>query len=479
MNSEFLGRKSMAYRRSILICLIVLLVTTKMQVVKSAPMALFSDPAITHNVWGAHSPTVREDQHHCRFYITPFYQCAPHRTGAYNKCGTKVPTGNRLGSWNMLSLFFGSDVSPKTFDATNYPFLHEAYTEIQAAEDTAGIGHPYTVEEEYQGEDTVTGHYDVPVSYEKMGIRFGLIFTADSGFGFAVKTGISEYVQKPEYIITTSDVAKNVAQNAVDKYLMDPAKRIKIARELGFKKDIERYCATEFEDIHFQLHWAKDFPLENEDGDHVVSIIPYLALGAWLPTGRKRHQDIMFSLPTGNDDFIGISTEAALNLEFFDEISGRVRPTVQIGLGGGATFFETRELENYRVPSSVFQTNLIPWKTTVRRRLGTVWNFYATLKASPFMDGLSFYADYILTHHKADSIRVKDPELVGGEVMRETLFKSEILEEQSVWRSQTIQAGCDYLITNNLSLAAGFQAQITGKRVYRSTTVFGQVTFWF
>ncbi len=463
---------SRSYCSKIFVYLFALLVIGTQ--VTCGPVALFSDPAMTHNIWGSNPPAVRKDKITSNLYITPFYQTAHDSTGARNKFGSRVPTGDRLGRWNMFGLFFnaaeGAPLS-KPFNATNYPTLFAANTAL------AATNKDYTDESLFEADNdgdgkADDGHYSVPISYEKIGIRLGLMFTSGAGFGFAIKGGFAEYSQAPTFNDQT--LSANPDSDDIDENLMDPTKRREIARELGFKKDMRCFTSTAVEDTHAQIHWT--YPLEFKDvyDAHIVSVIPYLAVGVWIPTGQERDQDIAFSLPMGNDGFTGFTVEGALNFEFQDLTSKAERQFLQFGGGVAATFFDTRDLEDYRVPTSTLQRGIFPWKTTVQRRLGTVWKLYATLKALMFIEGLSFYADYVYTRHTPDSFTIKDEDPTRAEI-----FTPELLEQDSIWRVQTVQAGFDYFITRNLSFGGGLQIQFSGRRAYRPTTLLGQVNFSF
>ena len=160
---------------------------------------------------------------------------------------------------------------------------------------------------------------------------------------------------------------------------------------------------------------------------------------------------------------------------------------MQASIGSGITLFESREIDRFRVPTSCFQVGVIPWHASVKRRLGTVWNIYTTLQAINFLSTLSFYGSYIYTRHENDNIKLLDdcpddcPEdcsvLPNGE--RAACFIPKVLERRSIWRSQVLHAGFDFGVTDNLSFGLGIQAHLAGRRVFRSTTLMGQVTFSF
>ncbi len=485
-------------RRSVLLGLIALFIANVSLFANPAPTALVSDPVMVHSVYGLISPEVRRGKVTANLHITPFYQSAPLNKGAWDHNGGRLPIGNRLGNWNMLALLFGTDAAPpdREFTLLNYPKLFTASQNLQPDVTCRD----FTDEHAFDEDDDQTGHYSVLLDYEKIGVRFGFEFTAGMGFGFQIKTGVSEYTLNPKSFMDLTctvsdacdpqegcigidieggicDVPTPVAckdVKAIDNFLMDPAVRRKIARELCYTNDFEGHNTTEFEDTHVQLHWTYPIRMHDYDGLHTVNFIPFLAIGAWLPTGRGKTQDIIFSLPTGNDEFLGLTFEGALNFEFRDHALKRDQAMAQFGIGASATFFESRDQEGFRVPASVHQVGVIPWKTNVRRRLGTVWNLYSTLKTPFFLDYLTFYGHYSYTRHERDTIRVCEdkPERVE-------LFHPEILEERSTWRAQAVHAALEYHVAKNLRFGGGFQTFFEGRRIFRTVTIMGQVTFVF
>ena len=492
-------------RRISLLVLSALLITGVSLRANPAPTALFSDPVMVHSVYGLISPEVRRGKISSNLHITPFYQSAPLNKGAWDHSGKRGPIADRFGHWNMLALMFGTNAAPcdRPFEAENYPILFDATQKLKELGDGAGVAcRDYTLEDQFDEDDDKTGHYSVLLDYEKVGVRFGLEFTTGTGFGFQIKNGDSEYTQNPKsFQNLTCTVTENcptplptldvcdvevggicdvpvpvscIDVKAIDRHLMDPAIRRRIARELCFANDFECHNTTEFEDTHVQLHWTYPIRMHDYDGLHTVNFIPFFALGAWLPTGRGKTQDILFSLPTGNDEFLGLTFDVALNFEFRDHAHERDESMAQFGVGASATFFESRDEEDFRVPSSVHQVGIIPWKTNVRRRLGTSWNLYSTLKAPFFLDHLTFYGHYSYTRHERDTIKIceEKPERVE-------FFHPEILEEESTWRAQAVHAGLHYMAAKNLGFGASFQTLFEGRRVYRAVTMMGQVTFVF
>lgn len=442
--------------------------------------------------------------------------------------------------------------SDKAFDMCNYPKLHDAFlvldgdVQTSPADTIDSTRNNYTNEMEFLECDPC-GRYSVTADYEKYGVRFGLDFTSGIGLGFSIRSGIVEYshgprdgcrkvrkkikksdgmdsindcgdfefeqlsecnttvacVKQKEFVkgfedLTSKGACKNVESiepggdikdsDLITQYLMEPEKRIAISKELGYKNQFREFCTTEFEDTHVQAHWTYPFSFRDEDDVHVVNFIPYLAIGAWLPTGRSQDPDVIFSLPTGNDGFTGLTLEAALNFAFADYDGNQDAPTLQASVGSGITLFDSRETSRMRVPTSCFQVGVIPWHASVKRRQGTTWNIYTTLQALNYISSLSFYGSYVYTRHENDNIQLSDDDcpddcpadcavLPNGE--RAQCFLPKVLEQRSIWRSQVVHAGFDYAVTDNLSFGFSVQAYLAGRRVFRPTTVMGAVTFTF
>lgn len=388
----------------------------------------------------------------------------------------------------MLGLLFGTQASPVDAPftpnpltpnlSTIYPTLEKAYNKLS---DTAVVSKNYTDEFSFLADNTSDGFYSVPISFENIGVRLGALFTARSGFGFSIKTGFSHYKQDPTFNNMTGEPNQTFLvpptegdRLQINTLLMDSGRREEIARELGFDNDFELFSHTSLEDTHMQLHWTYPITLTNDKKVRIVDVIPYFALGTWLPTGSTIDQNNAFSLPVGNDGFAGVTLEAALHFGFPDPFIKDSEASMVIGFGGAITLFDSRTLENYRVPSSIHQSTLFPWQTTVKRRLGTTWNLYASLIAYEFIKGLSFFANYIFVRHERDSFSLQEQNKA-----RADFFRVGVLEDISLWYAQYFYSGLRYAITKNLAFGLGVQSQITGSRVYRTTTVLGTVNFSF
>jgi hypothetical protein len=334
----------------------------------------------------------------------------------------------------------------------------------------------------------------IPVKYEKIGVRGQLSYDFGFGFGFTIKGGMADYRSAPSFlfdnafyyeaglpytIITTAATATTSAVTTgclavtpdpvvqtVYNNLLSPSARDTVASIFDF--NFYGVHKAEFEDSHVQCHWHAPFNLKDKEGDIAVTVVPYLAGGVWIPTGKKQSQDRVFDMSTGNNGFYGFTAEGSIAFNF--------PHSVQVSVGGGALFSETKDFASYRVPTDIYQIALYPWKTSVRQAPGTTWYFNASCKAENFTDGLSCYFDYIFTQHLKDSFT-----LTESNQSRAALFTPGIpkITEESAWKSQQFNLGMEYKVTPVLTFGCAVQSHITGVRIYRPTTILGTMTFVF
>jgi hypothetical protein len=358
----------------------------------------------------------------------------------------------------------------------------------------------------------------VQVSHEKMGLRGQLTHEFACGVGFSIKGGFVEYKERPTFEVSRrfrvnvglESPTKNDAGVIADTDYLDPALAVGAgadglkakalqairglyrnllspeAREKLFKAvdlDVSEARATAMEDTHMQLFW--NIPLEmKEEGEHAVTLVPYISAGVWLPTGKIKNQDKAFSIDTGNGGFYGVTFEAALGFDF--------PKMIQFNIGGGAIVSMPKSFDGYRVPSvglavaaphgpvctAIKQSGFYPWKAGIRKTPGLTWYANASLKVDSYNGVMSLFMDYIYSYHEKDTITL---ETAGLEEAQITSFQygPKRLEEESVWRSQLFNIGLDYRVMKNLCFGLAVQAPITGVRVFKPTTVLGSMTLLF
>ena len=426
------------------------------------PAALFFDPGSTHSVLGINRFPTEMTDWTFDLAISPFYQ---HASGARDKDGKKVPEGDRLGRWNMIPIWWEPITAAPTAEQLTYANYPTVYN---LRRDAINMGITETTFSDPTNKGTLMydGSYSVSLEYEKIGIRFELDVAMAGGFGLTIKTGAVDYKQTPTFMNMSGK--KNVLGTNLNEFLADHL--MTETTLAGISKDLslglERYQTTAFEDTFAQLYWSSGFRYNDEDGNHIVTVAPYIGAGVWIPTGKKKNQNEAFSLPTGHDGFWGLALEGAINFDF--------PGTVLVNFGVGATFFETKTLCNQRVPNNQYQSGLYPWKAKIKRRFGTAWNMSFSLIGKQIIDNCSVYFDYLYCRHERDSITMQEPTTERNE-----LFLPKKMEEESSWRSQMVQLGFDYKITPNLAIGVAGQTHISGFRVYKTHTVLGTITFTF
>ncbi|MFH1644264.1 MAG: hypothetical protein ABIA74_03750 [bacterium] len=507
-------------------CLVLFLSTFIVSELFSLPLNNFYDQAIFYNVRGVDKYYFKK-QPWFTFDISPYMQCV---SGCRGWNGTRKDAdnnnwgeGDRLGWWNMLGLFYGRDASPTDNkfeliqgelevntppsgdyqrylrypdlvlsgvvvdgdtatkiknDATSLTVFTQKEidesvidkVDLATGPDSADkILYNFTDETNFDVDDKF-GRLSVPIDFEKIGLRSKLNFVFGQYFGANVKTGVCYYKQRPTFVDKTSGQqgkwyqsfpnATEKSKTLVQTYLTDEEKIEAIANEVGL--DVNRYSKTAMEDTHIEFSMNYPIKLEGKDSELEVTFIPILAVGVWAPSGSNFKQDYAFSLPTGNDGFLGLTVDGSLNLDF--------PGTIQLGFGLGGAYFEKKDLENQRVPSSMYQYGIYPWKTDIKKQPGATWYANFSMMGQIFIEGFSFYFDLIHTEHRKDTIELKQDN---------AYFKPQKMIDESSWRAEHIFMGLDYKVAPACSIGISFQSLISGARVYRTTTILGSMTLNF
>jgi|GEM_PF-1414357 hypothetical protein len=438
--------------------------------------AMFFDPAPMHDVLGVNRfPIYKNDKWFLDLHITPFFQ---HSSGARDKNGNKVAEGDRLGMWSITNMLnynvittSGIDqITHKTWNEDNFLYMYDLDYSLSYGywEDS--------ISDIWEPTNEQDGYYSIAIEYEKIGLRLELDCALAAGFGVCLKGGFVSYKQDPTFTDSTTDSttgaylkAENYPEEGtylntayLTQNLMTEFNRKKLVEDLDL--DIDKYYTTALEDTFIQLYWSHPFDLNDEENNLVATVYPYLSVGTWIPTGKKKDQDKVFSLPTGNDGHLGISFEGALNFHFPNMLT--------LNAGAGITFFDDQTIEKYRTPNYEKQSGIYPWQTTINRRLGTTWNINLSIEAKNIVDSLTFYADYVYTKHERDSVTIESAN-------HPECFLPEKVERESEFKSQTVQAGFLYDLTPNLAFGLAGQTHISGIRVYKTHTVVGSITFSF
>ncbi|MCF7799471.1 hypothetical protein K9L05_03350 [Candidatus Babeliales bacterium] len=367
-----------------------------------------------------------------------------------------------------------------------YPnVVRDANVLIGAGTAAGTISKAYAFEANYDPADDNFGKYSIPIKYEKLGLRGRLGFDFGYGFGVAVKSGVVDIRQKPTFNDQTESSSSTIAQTN-DKTLMKTYMTNQLPREhilgdalsktsgtagnfesneLNFKTS--EYKKTVMEDTHIEFYWCLPFDVRDDEGESAVSFAPYFSFGVWAPSGQKQDQNWAFSIPSGSDGQTGFTVEGSINLDFLKNY--------QLGFGAGAAIYGSKDYKNYRVPSSIYQAGIYPWQTDIRRSVSPVWYVNLSLKAEEFIKNFFCSFEYIYTQKNKDSITLKETDATRLAAFVAGKGK-ETLEENSKWKNNIVQGGVGYKICPGIQLSLGFQAHISGVKVYRTTTVFGTLS---
>jgi hypothetical protein len=334
------------------------------------------------------------------------------------------------------------------------------------------------------------GMYDNQMKYRKYGVRFNVEAMLGKGFGFTVCTGIASLNQTPQLIDQTQNAQTPVFNptgsatsvtaeqwKAVLGYIsIDDVAKIK---ELGraVNLDVCAYDRTSIEDIYIDLFWRGLFQAQRNP-QRIPGLgykrwdsyfaIPFASIGGTIATGKKKNQNILFSLPFGNNGHNAVRLRAGLCIDFFDafEFCGEI----------GFTHFDARWINNLRIPNNIYQMNFYPYATAACVRPGSNWHASIGMYAYNFNSTISATFLYAFVHHSEDKIRLTDCQLINNPnqpvptVCSTTAFDVEGLMCRSAWLAQVINGSLCCEISPNARLLGMIQIPVAQRNAYRSST---------
>ncbi len=371
--------------------------------------------------------------------------------------GERAELGNLGGNWGIIPLLYGPIPPGKTLA----PTLQTALSNLFPGVVPGSLNDGTKIDPDQQ-----FGYFSVPLKYRKRGVRFQLEADIYAGFGLSLKTGLVSMSQtNTGFIDLTSctdptrpfDPSPLTGDN-VRKYLMSELKPI--AHEIGL--NICNYCETSVEEVRLQLFWRRGFEINRDEQDwpHFL-IIPFFQIGGTVSPGDENRLDEVshdraFFLPFGNNDHSGVGFTGGLNIDFVESI--------EVGAEVGMTYFFERNFEKVRVPTSCFQTGIFPYTTDVSIHPGYNWHFGGKISAFHFLDRLSGYFQYIQMEHKPDDITLRNCEDAD-------FFLPGQLEKLSGFKAKFIDVALNYDISPNIGLGLFWQAPISQRNSYRSSTI--------
>lgn len=374
----------------------------------------------------------------------------------FERCTRSVPLMDLTGRTPMIPLVFGDLPQGRTLG----PLLQEAQSELFSGQ-LPPINDENVIDpcEEF-GYFTFFSKKVGKVKYRKRGIRFDMSLRLSQDFGFNLQTGVASICQtrvEPTDLTKDDTTLGGLKSKDVQMFLMERLDCI--AQEI--KLDLAGYQKTSIEEVRAQLYWRHIFNVDPDDyrkWPHFL-FIPYLQLGASFSPEDHRDYNKFYSLAFGNNGHHSIGLNAGLAIDFAEtiEISGEV----------GYLHFFDQTIDCFRVPNSKLQNNIFPFRTSVELDPGHNWHFAGKIAAHHFLDNLSMFFEYIMVEHAPDEICLKKAD---------SAFKPEVLERQSGWKAKLANIGFNYDISPNITLGFLWQAPLSQRNTYRSTTLLFSIS---
>lgn len=403
--------------------------------------------------------------------ISPYGQTAANGRNMANSltgitCNSEVAGCTQLGdlggNWDMITLLFGPLPQGKALP----PALATARANLFP---TIPVGTPIT-DPRFIDPTQQVGFFSIPLRMRNKGVRAQLVARFFEHCGLILQGGVTDICQVPITFTnltcaSTSQCASGTGTSIcggltfdsnfscanINTFLMNELNRI--AREIGL--DIGGFHKVSVEDLQLHLFWRRMYELNRDCPiwPHTL-ITPFITVGGQIATSNHRDLKYAFGLPFGNDDHHAVGFTAGLSINFLE--------TVEIGGWAGITHFFEREVCNMRIPNSRLQSGIYPFTTDAIVRPGQNWHFGLKMCAYHFIDRLSFSFLYQIVQHKDDEICLKkaDP-----------AFVPEALERITTWKSQMANTAFTYDISPNVTLGFVWQAPLSQRNAYRSTTV--------
>lgn len=327
------------------------------------------------------------------------------------------------------------------------------------------------------------GFFSFPLTYRKRGLSFDLeIGYGDVGLHLqtrvsSIRQTVVDRINKTptENFPTTQPdpvpqpdptpdpaLVGQIKSSNVNVYLMD--KLDIIAEELHIDVgDFIQTSADEFRASFFWRHLYDVGTCTQEDWPHVF-VIPFFELTGSFSPGKAMPPGKLFAVPFGNNKHTAVGFSGGINFDFVE--------TVEIGGEFGYTHFFERTFFDVPVPTSIFQNNLYPFSTDINVNPGGNLYFSGKIAAYHFVDMLSMFFQYVVVEHKQDKIDLLRGKDVG-------VFFPDILEAKSSFKTKLANIGFNYDLSPNISLGFLWQAPLSQRNTYRSTTIMFTFTGTF
>ena len=386
-------------------------------------------------------------------------------TKGRNKYKQKVDLGNIHGNLGMIPLMYGSVPNGQTraplltsATAINFPTWINPATGLTTT--------PSIATESLVDQKQNFGFFTVPLKYNKIGARFSSSLRIMNYFELSLHGGICDMKQTctglvdqtskvanldifPDGSVTTvtSSTVKYVQANVMQNYKA-------IFTQMGINAD--NWQKTGAEDFSAYLTWRCNLPLnihqDPEDWSQFV-LIPHVKIGGTFATAPVRDEDVLFSLPLGNNGHNALHASGGFTLDFKDSI--------ELSIDGGITKFMDRTA-TYRVPTSLYQSVLFPYKADMIVSPGSTIHMNIGMHAYHFLDKVSCFCLYTYASHKRDTATLTTPN---------SIFYANRWADDTAWKVQMAHVGFSYDLAPNLNFGLVWQMPITQRAAYKANTL--------
>lgn len=378
--------------------------------------------------------------------LSPFGQNADTGKNIKNE---QVPLGDLEGRWYMLGLLFGATPQGQTLP----PVLATARAALFP---TIPPGTP--IDPQIIDPNEQFGYFSIPLTYRKRGLRVEFETMLCGDVGLQVQGGVADICQTVTAFnnltpnnFTPPQTFPNLTTANVNTFIMNQRKNIE--QQLG--RDFGNFHQFSLEDIRLNLFWRHAYLInEYRESWPTFLLIPFVTVGFSGAVSKKRDYAFAFSVPFSNNDHNAFGAEGGLNFDFAE--------TIEVGGHAGITYFFGKDISGFPVPTHECQSGIFPFTTDVSFHPGYNWHFGLKMNARHFLGKLSFYFQYVLINHQDDKITLKKPD---------PAFLPEILEARSTWKVQVANMAFNYDISPHISLGFLWQAPLSQRNAYRSSTV--------
>ena len=307
------------------------------------------------------------------------------------------------------------------------------------------------------------GFVSFPLRYRKRGFALTCEGLFGAGFGTSLQTrvcNISQVPRKPIFGAIAdkfpSDCTPQIDGCAVTTSLINEFDNILNALDL----ELAKCSRTSIEEVRWNLYWRYllDPNEMNEEWPRVL-INPFVHAMASVSPGHAINQNQLFEVPFGNNKHTAVGFKAGINFDFVE--------TIEIGGEMGFTHFFSHNFDNVFLPNSEFQTNIYPFKANINVKHGVSWHFAGKISAYHFLEHLSMYFQYVMLEHKCDTVSLRN--CPASDTTKP--FDLESYEEKTGFKVKLANIGFNYDISPNMTIGLVWQAPLSQRNAYASSTL--------